>query len=60
MDIEEKIKKAEEEAKENLIGIIEPDKLGYNYYLYEEMKKILKEQGIDWEPEIKDPPSSDY
>lgn len=60
MDNEKKIESAKEEAIKNLVGIIEPNKLGYKYYLNKEIKRILDEQGIDWEAPNDDPPSSNY
>lgn len=45
---EEIIKEAEEQAKEKLKGIITPNQLGYQGFLEEEIKNILKEKGIEW------------
>ena len=47
--MDEKIKEAQIEAEKRLENIISKDRLRYNYWGYQEMKKILKEQGIDWE-----------
>ena len=44
------IKQAEKEAKERIKSYIQPDKIGYTGALRDEMKKILKEKGIDWKP----------
>ena len=45
------IKNAEREAKRRLEGFINEEQLGYIGYLRDEMKKILKEQGIEWKPD---------
>lgn len=50
---EEIIKEAEEQAKEKLKGIINPNQLGYQGFLDEEIKKILKEKGVEWHKENK-------
>lgn len=45
------IKEAEKKAKDNLKGYIEENQIGYVGALRNEIKKILKEQGIDWIPD---------
>ena len=50
-DIDLAIKNAEIEAKRRLEGFINEEQLGYIGYLRDEMKKILKEQGIEWKPD---------
>ncbi len=47
----ELIKEAEKQAKENLRGYLEENQLGYTGALRKEMKRILKEKGIDWTPD---------
>lgn len=54
---EKLIAEAIELAKENIRHIISEDKMGYRYYLNLEIKQILAEQGIDWEPVSEDSPS---
>ena len=46
---EEIFSKIELEASETVKEFIAEDKLGYKYYLYQEMKKRFNEIGIDWE-----------
>ena len=43
------VKKVEAEASSVVKEFIQEDKLGYKYYLYQEMKKRFSELGIDWE-----------
>ena len=50
-NIEKEIKEARIEAKNNLLGFITEEQIGYAGYLKKEMKKILKEKGIDWQEE---------
>ena len=50
---EELLKEATEQAKEKLKGIINPNQLGYQGFLDEEIKKILKEKGVEWHKENK-------
>lgn len=52
-DYEELVREATEQAKKNLEGIIKPEQLGYKGFLEEEMKKILKEKGVEWHKENK-------
>lgn len=40
---------AQKEAEENLKNIVSKDSLRYSFMLHEEMKKVLKSKGIDWE-----------
>ena len=47
--MDEKVVEAQKEAERRLENIVSKDTLRYSYMLHEEMKKILKEQGIDWE-----------
>jgi len=54
---DELLKKVEFEASEVVKAFIEEDKLGYRYYLYQEMKKRFSEMGIDWEIPCSDSPS---
>lgn len=46
---EELIKAATEQAKKKLEGIIKSEQLGYKGFLEEEIKKILKEKGVEWQ-----------
>ena len=50
---EELVREATVQAKEKLKGIITPNQLGYQGFLEEEIKKILKEKGIEWHKENK-------
>ncbi len=47
--MDEKIKEAQIEAEKRLEKKVSKKRLRYSYCLHQEMKKILKEQGIDWE-----------
>lgn len=47
--MDEEIKKAQAEAEKRLENIVSKNTLRYNFMLHEEMKKVLKEKGIDWE-----------
>jgi len=46
---EEVFSMIEFEASEAIKAFIAEDKLGYKYYLYQEMKKRFNEIGIEWE-----------
>ena len=50
IDIEKEIEKAKTEAKKRLKGFINENQLGYNGLLASQMKEILREKGIEWEP----------
>ena len=54
---EKLLKEVELEASEIVNEFIGEDKLGYKYYLYQEMKKRFSEMGIDWEIPCSDSPS---
>ena len=50
INIEKEIEMAEAEAKKRLKGFINEKQLGYNGLLASQMKEILEEKGIEWEP----------
>ncbi len=50
--MDEKIREAQIEAEKRLENLISKDELRYNFYLTQEMKKILKEQGIEWDFQV--------
>lgn len=45
---DELLEEVKEKAKNNLLGVISPNKLGYTKLFQLEMKKILAEMGIEW------------
>lgn len=47
---EELVREATVQAKEKLKGIIAPNQLGYQGFLDTEIRKLLKEKGIEWQP----------
>ena len=52
-DYKELVREATEQAKKNLEGIIKPNQLGYQGFLEDEIRKILREKGIEWRKENK-------
>lgn len=44
------IKQVKLDAEEKIKQYITEDELGYEHYLYKEMKKVLDEKGIAWTP----------
>ena len=47
--MENEVLEAQKEAETNLKNLVSKNSLRYSFMLHEEMKKILKNKGIDWE-----------
>ena len=47
MDNEKLYQRIKEKAQERLKGVIAEQQVGYTGYVYEEMEKIMLEEGID-------------
>lgn len=45
---EELLEEVKKEAEKKLEGVITPKQIGYEGFLYDEMRKILKAQNIEW------------